>query len=200
MAIIKALSQKQIARKFKPYAAELGNVIYSWNRLQETFALLLWFIAGRPASNVLGAIWHSIPSDSQQRRCLRAGIEETPLNVWDGRPFAKIDLLWTLAIADELASYRNDAIHSPYFMMIDEKGAYLHPNVGLGNKRAKNLVGKELKAEFSECVEDAESLWQFTLRCYEALLWSDKPWPDRPARLISKRFTDPQKLRRPKTS
>jgi hypothetical protein len=196
MPIVKALSQKQLALKLKPYAAELGNVVYAWNRLQEAFAFVLWWTLERPPNNVVGAIWHSIPSDSQQRRTLRAAIEGTPSRSWQGREFAQKDFLWALAIADELAARRNDAIHSPYFMMIDADGARLSPNVGLGNKRAMNLMGKELLKEFSECAEDASLLWRFTISVHEALLWPERPWPDRPIRLLSAPYSNPKKLRR----
>ena len=200
MAIIKVPSGKQVFKKFKPYAAELGNVIYSWNRLQESFAFVLWWTLGRPQNNVVGALWHSIPSDTQQRRCLRAAIKEAPESIWEKRPRAKADFLWALDAADDLAGRRNDAVHSPYFMLTDETGTRLHPNEGLGNKRAKNLLGKELLKEFSSYADDASALWRFVIGAYEALIWTEHTWPEKPALHLHEPRENSQKSRRKNNS
>jgi hypothetical protein len=44
--VIKVPSQKQLEKQFRPYAVELGRLVYAWNRLHEKLAGLFWAITG----------------------------------------------------------------------------------------------------------------------------------------------------------
>lgn len=70
--IIRPPSLNALDKMFKPYAFELGNLVYRWNRMQESLCKLFWRVLGFENGNVPIAIWNVIPSDRMQRSVLMA--------------------------------------------------------------------------------------------------------------------------------
>src|ERR1700730_14728696 len=57
---------------FRPYAEELGRLVYAWNRLHVHCAELFHVATGIKSRDVALAIWHTTFSDLSQRKMLRA--------------------------------------------------------------------------------------------------------------------------------
>jgi hypothetical protein len=174
------LTEHQRDRKVRPYATELGNIVYFWNGLQESFYNFLWFVTGKGNPSVARAICFSIQSDRVQRAMLKAAVKAAPNTVFEGRSQARDDILWLISKADNLGEQRNDAVHSPYFLSESERVATLVAADFIGNPRSKNLSGKDLMAEFKWYAASARALWVYSTEMQRALLFSEEPWPDRP--------------------
>jgi hypothetical protein len=63
-----------ILQERQRYISELGELLVSWNALQESFAELFCIVTGMPNNRIPSAIWHSIRSDKTQRDILTAAI------------------------------------------------------------------------------------------------------------------------------
>jgi hypothetical protein len=146
MSPSKYLTPKQQTKKFKPYATEIGNVIFAWNRLQEELALLFWWFCERRTDEAMLAIWHSVHSDRYQRAMLRALIQAIDSRAFGNRPKAKEDILWLLGKADYYSNGRNDAVHAPYDFA--KTSHEVQPSHALQNPKALNLKDKNLIDEF----------------------------------------------------
>ena len=95
---------------------------------------------------------------------------------WKKSPRAPDDLKWLLDRADKLASDRNNAIHAPCSLYLRGDGSSevmaAVRSANAGNRRAKNLEGKDLLIEFHWCAAYAVCLGQFA-EC------SHPRWPPR---------------------
>jgi hypothetical protein len=187
-----ALTRKQRQKKFRPYAVELGEVIYTWNRLQESLASMFWHFTRRPDDlwdEVGLAIWYSTPNDRTQREMLRAAVRASGRErAFEKYPEAQEDIYWLLNKCNSFADKRNDAIHSPYMIWPskDEAGKWDYDETVftggflLGNPRAKKLEGKDLLAEFKWYSEYADELLYYSNSIRECLNDPRKPWPEKP--------------------
>ena len=133
------------------YCVAVGLVVYEWNDLQEKLARLFALVregdqAGNPPE------WYAIRSDTRQREKLRCAITETTSDRWKRSPRAPDDLKWLLDRVDKLASDRNNAIHAPCSLYLRGDGSSevmaAVRSANAGNRRAKNLEGKDLLIEF----------------------------------------------------
>jgi hypothetical protein len=176
--VIKVPSQKQLERQFRPYAVELGKLVFAWNRLHERLAALFWAITGFQNGAIPLAIWHSTDNDRAQRRMLRATAEV----VFANDPQKKKSVLWLLNEVDHfLAGHRNDAIHAPLAFFTDPFGTELKPSWYSGSPRAKGLAGKDLMTEFKWYRESADAFTTYAARLHGALKMPElRPWPEIP--------------------
>jgi hypothetical protein len=175
--VIKVPSQKQLERQFRPYAVQLGKLVFAWNRLHEKLSVLFWKVTGIQ-NDIAIAVWYSTDSDRAQRQMLRKAAEVA---------FAKDDkkregVVWLLNQIDHaLAGSRNDAIHAPLAFFTDVFGTELKPSLS-GSPRAKGLAGKDLMTEFKWYRECADVLANYTTNLYAALSAPQlRPWPDIPS-------------------
>jgi hypothetical protein len=181
---VKTPKQRERERKklFRPYANEIGWIVYEWNRLQENLGELFATLV-KPKHHSLGiGIWHSVSNDRAQRKMLRKALSalEKKLKF----PEAAEDIRWILSNADDLAEQRNDAVHSPFVFAIDAgtDTLTLMPLYFLGNPRAANLQNKDLLKEFASYRERASVLASFAERLRIALSHPDHfKMPERPA-------------------
>ena len=176
---IKRPTARGLERTFKPYAIELGYLVYAWNRLQDRFGLLFWDLSGIASGRHAFAIWHSVTNDRAQREMLRATIE-SPMTKFEGESRAKADLLWMVNHANKMADNRNDAIHSPFILNIGRGGTELRSASGGGHPRAEKLKDKDLKVEFRYYADCADVLSEFAEAMHRYLGKVDPTWPDRP--------------------
>ena len=178
MPVIKPPSDEELEEVFKPYAFELGALVYSWNHLHVQLANLFWRITGIKNGAIPFAIWQSMTSDSYQRKVLRATAEVALAN--DKRALDEVE--WLLKTIDnEISGERNDAIHIPMMFWTNEKGTTIRPSDTANNRRATKHKGKEIVAELSKCRENADVLRKYCHQLYRALTSPPKlPWPDRP--------------------
>lgn len=180
-------SAPSIENEYSAYFTLIGHVVYQWNHLQERIGLIFsTIVAGRTPnlalSKILQSVWHSQQSDRNQRRMLRAAIQQNALFPWlDRIPSSAIDdLLWLLKQADELSGRRDEAIHAP-IAAHSVNGEYkaLIPLTFNGNQMALRLHGKDLLEELSLSKWRAEILSGYAIDILAALLFSDSPWPNK---------------------
>jgi hypothetical protein len=169
-----------LARKFKPYAVELGYLVYSWGRLQEVLGRLFWVLSGISNGHHALAIWYAVPSDRTQREMLRALVESKHSSRLNEYPRAKADLIWMINRANSLADQRNDAIHSPFILIVNYRSTKLRSAHLDGHPRAIKLKDKDLKVEFRHYADSVDVLSLFGEAALRSLRKVDPAWPDRP--------------------
>src|SRR5215813_10376154 len=72
---LKELTEGQRRRVFRPYALDIGYLVYSWNRLHDVLSVLFALVVQSTSPKLAGAIWHSTDNDFSQRKMLRAAVE-----------------------------------------------------------------------------------------------------------------------------
>jgi hypothetical protein len=174
--LISATAQDKAVR---PYALEVGKLIFEWNKLQEYLGLIFMMTLKQHSATAL-AVWHSTDNDRTQRKMLRAAAGKAFGQDSLAPEKALEDIIWLVNKADDLANARNNAIHSPIMLIASE-----FPSLTIGsfwfygNPRAANLKGKELLTEFKWGWKTARTLAIFALGIYQALSHG-ATWPKRP--------------------
>jgi hypothetical protein len=168
---------------FAPYITAAGAVVNAWNKLQEQLNKVFIAITGMPR-DMASAIWHSARCDGLQRQMLSAAIAATPDDRWSGRlSSARDDLRALIRVANKLAEDRNDAVHAPVSLAIDNGRLIPIPAYFHGNPRATRLKGEDILSEFERCRETANILREFSEKIETALNFPSYAWPERPALL-----------------
>lgn len=101
-----------ISRAVKKHARHSGEISFVWNLLQDAFFHMFWGVVGDYRGDrhaVAHALWHSIQSDKTQREMLREAAIGRP----DLPPEFVEDITWAVKVAEYLAVFRNDAVHTP---------------------------------------------------------------------------------------
>jgi hypothetical protein len=175
--VIRRPSQKELHEAFRPYAVELGYLIYAWNRLHERLAALFFAVGTFENREVAHAIWHSTPSDLAQRKMLRAAAE-TGLKK-DCR--AQKEIIWLLDQIDKsLSDKRNNALHTPFMMMVSNLGITLDVDWTSLAPRTSKLRGKDLIKEFAWYQEYTDALSAYVQEIRVFLPRAPEAWPERP--------------------
>ena len=169
--------KKRIDTAAKPYAEAIGQLIMSWNTMQDSFCTLFCILM---ESNKLGkalAIWHAIKNDRSQRELVKAIAPHCSVLQKDKKAIELIS--WAVKCADATGSHRDDAAHSPYAIQIAEP-VELTTNFALGHPKAINLKDIDLLDEFKRIRHNAGQITCFVyhLTQYVSNLKSgEKPWP-----------------------
>jgi hypothetical protein len=176
---LRRLPRSEVRRHLKPYADEIGQVTLAWNGLHENLCILFWYAIG-PGPVPL-AIWNRLSSDRTQRDILKTAVEAGAFS--RGRRGLTEDILWLLSQTDTLAERRNVAIHAPLTTLTNAATGktVVEPADFLGNKRAKNLKGKDIVRELEWCAERAASLSYFAADVISTMNGSPESWPERPS-------------------
>jgi hypothetical protein len=166
------------------YCVAVGLVVHEWNDLHEKLARLFALVREGNRQETLTE-WYAIRSDARQREKLRCAMTETTSDRWKRSPRVPDDLKWLLDRADKLASDRNNAIHAPCSLYLRGDGSSevmaAVRSANAGNRRAKNLEGKDLLIEFHWCAAYAVRLGQFAGMLAPAMASPDLyEWPARP--------------------
>jgi len=97
------------------------------------------------------------------------------------------DVGWLVDTLDGLADFRNDAAHAPVTIELesflarrDHFTAGVISNNAWSSRRAKNLIRKDLLAEFRWQRNVATKLRDYALNIERALSDDHTPWPSRP--------------------
>jgi hypothetical protein len=176
--IIRTPSLNALDKMFKPYAFELGKLVYRWNRMQESLCKLFWRVLGFENGNVPIAIWNVIPSDRMQRSVLMAGATDQ-----FGEGSQEYEAVkWIVDQANSLADGRNDALHTPYVFLTSDTGTTFVPNYIYGNARAKKLKDKDLMAHLKYYQEWADVIGHYAERVRFSMNAPTRPWPEMPTR------------------
>lgn len=184
------------SREFRPHATALGQLIFTWNDLHEQLASIYWTVAGY--SDAAIEEWNKSKVDKHKRDLIRRWINalssahrSMAADMWD-------DLIWLVDTVDVLTDFRNEAAHVPvtiasesFLASRENFTAGVISNSVWNNQRAKNLMRKDLLAEFRWQRNVAVKLRDYALNVERALSdehtpWPSRPtWPDRPKALTS---------------
>jgi hypothetical protein len=163
------------------YAAAVGKVAAAWNYLHEKLGQLFVTLLEAPDRNVSAAVWHSSYNDRAQRDMLRAVLNTMQGNSWLRFPSLKPDILWLLDCTNALSAGRDDVVHAPVSLSIEDKKAeMIAAAYAGGHRRVKNLKGKNLLTQFDWIEWRAITLARFAHKVEFALTVPDVPWPERP--------------------
>jgi hypothetical protein len=112
----------------------------AWNELQVGFGYLFASIVRPPDKNpLLGKdIWDAIPNDRTQRDILAASLRSLYER---SRPAQR--LLWAIAVANKLSTYRNDVIHSAMTILLSDKPEIV-PSITMPFKRYLRLYQNQI--------------------------------------------------------
>jgi hypothetical protein len=144
--------------------------------------LFVQIVGGHDRDVTLG-VWYSSYSDRSQRQMLEAAIKASSRDTaWERLPTnAKDDLLWLMDGANDFARIRNEAIHAPCSLIVDEQGSAMAANIMSGHRRAKSLTGKQVLTEFDRLERYAEALARFTYGAWLAMTSDNATWPQKPS-------------------
>ena len=175
---------RETREAIEAYCVAVGLVVYEWNDLHDKLARLFALVREGDRQETLTE-WYAIRSDTRQREKLRCAMTETTSDRWKRSPRVPDDLKWLLDRADKLASDRNNAIHAPCSLYLRGDGSSevmaAVRSANAGNRRAKNLEGKDLLIEFHWCAAYAVRLGQFAGMLAPAMASPDLyEWPARP--------------------
>lgn len=179
MSDVKKSIDSIVGAKIRPYFTAVGRVAHAWNQLQEALGQLFAEVVGSNHRVIL-AIWYSSKSDRAQHEMLRAAIVGSGDNRWR-RATARGDLEWLVNKATELAQKRNEAIHAPIGMIVDEGNPKIIPSYFFGHPLAQSLQNKDLLQELDWCERWATALHNYADECRAGVRHAKRPWPRRPA-------------------
>jgi hypothetical protein len=149
--------EKFTSRLLNRHAKALGHVSLAWTGLYEQLASLFSMIL-RPDQPMLAwAAWHAVGSDRYQRAMLKA-LAGATLHKEDKR---YVELKWALDRLDGLENNRNDALHSPYTLVLEDGRVQIIPNYFGGNKRALNLLNRDLGIELESYATNLREITRY---------------------------------------
>ena len=172
---------------FEPYIKAAGEVVNAWNKMQEQLNLVFVEVTGM-SKDMATSIWHSVRSDSLQRDMLLAAVDailqdEDPKKRDTRMERILADLTDLVKHANKLAEDRNNAIHAPVSLAIDNGRLVPHPVHFHGNRLAKRLIGKNIILEFNRCHDEAKALREYADKIQTAFAFPSYTLPDRAALL-----------------
>jgi hypothetical protein len=167
--------------KFGEYLIAVGRVAHDWNHLQETLGKLFASVILDSHDITLLAVWYSEQNDRAQRRMLRAAINAGAIQKRKpAPPGATEDILWLLEEADKLGARRDEALHAPFQIRLEEGGTpYVIAADFQGNPIARRMKEKTIMSELSLSAWRARQLRGYVETIDRALKDSQSPWPDK---------------------
>jgi hypothetical protein len=176
-------------RVFRPFANELGWILFEWNSLHEGLCQIFADLVTPANREIAYAIWHSTPSDRAQRDMLSSSLKAFKPTDLRTRKLCE-GTSSVLGKMQALAGRRNDAIHAPLmFVSLDGKDGLKLEIEALSlsrNPRGKDFPAyqDELQEEFMWYRDHLERLSRYATALHAAWTYHDTavsfPWPDKP--------------------
>lgn len=94
--------------RVKKHATLIGEVIWAWNHLHLSLASAFRMVLGYDLGELPYHLWAAAKNDATQRDMLEAAVRYVEFK----NKKTRARLLWAIAMADKLAVYRNDAVHT----------------------------------------------------------------------------------------
>jgi len=168
------------------FADEVGYLTWAWNALHADLCDLFRIVTGIEGPEIPSSIWHAIKSDRGQRDVLR----EAAAVRTQGDDECRAGIIWLLKEIDQIASIRNDAIHTHWTVEHDigkdpRKADYFISRKAIPDDRhGKRLADKPPGEVFRALSGYCMTLIQFSRFLGIRILgWNDgEPLPDRPTR------------------
>jgi hypothetical protein len=139
-------------------ALAIGKIVMAWNEFHEVLGELYAEIGGRDKWQHSLDEWHSIRTDRAQRMKLL----EAAKTSLTGR--AAEEPIWVVENTDALvANQRNIGVHMPLMSFTDLDGVHqMQPLTLFGNRRAVDMVGRDLLGEYDHFRGQIAKLCTFT--------------------------------------
>jgi len=175
---------KPIQSAARKHACQIGEITLAWNLLQDGLFVLFWAIASDQRHGELSkaqAVWHSHRNDKAQRDLLLA----VALSDSDLPKKLQMNLKWLVDRTNELASQRNDAIHTPVKFANFQDGLVIPiPQAFSGRKQAvQRMQQLPLAGTWRAIRGDLLVLADFCNAIYSQIVVSGfegTPWPGKP--------------------
>jgi len=107
------------------HAHLVGEMVWAWNELQHAFCLVFIQLVTHPANPIFGReIWNAVVNDRAQRDLLQAAVD----SIYSERARLRTKLTWAITSSNDLATYRNDLIHSPMAYLYTADGLTTSPS------------------------------------------------------------------------
>ena len=163
---------------FESHAADVGRVALSWNTLHDALGELFAEVISPDGRSVALAAWQAVQSDRSKRKMLD-GVSVAALG--SDAKFTQ-EVKWANGQLNALEDNRNDAVHSPYSVLIEDGALKVVPYVFAGSVRARKLQGKNLELELRSYSTNMDRLRDFARGLLGKSLSpaSDPSWPERP--------------------
>lgn len=179
MAVVQFPSDNDIADAFQKYVCALGRVVHASNHFHEVLGSL-YALLNHASREEAFRFWYKVKSDKDQRNLLRKSLETSLLDFGKYRSYADTEIRWLLQEADDAAEQRNDAVHAPCSLYVDEHGGRVGASFFNGNPRAINLRGKVIIDEFNFYEKIFETLTQYARDLETWICAPDEAVPNRP--------------------
>jgi len=165
---------------FDDHAADIGHIALQWNALHDALGeIFCGIIESNSGRMVVLAAWQSLASDRGKRQMLeRAAFEKLGAN---DRLYQEIK--WICGKLDSQEDKRNDAVHSPFGISMEEGGFRVVPVLWTVHPRAQKFKDKDIALELKSYRKNLQSLTAFARRLisFPALLAHGASWPERPS-------------------
>ena len=169
---------------FTPIAVELGRLVYAWNELHEELGHIYEMVLQPKQLGAALASWRAVESDRTQRTMLEYATRAVRWDKTESRPSTREDILWLLEKVGKLAEQRNNAIHSPFAVLTDQKAGTtgIVPLDFFGHPRAQRLSNTQnaLLKEINFYFRRAKALFNYAMTINFCLGLESAAWPDRP--------------------
>ena len=156
-----------LEESLQPYAEELGNLVIDWNTMQEGFCMLFCVLLEVENSDKALAIWHLLKSDKLQRDLVVKVAPHCALIKKDPKVIGLIE--WAVNNAMGLGNHRDDAVHSPYVVLMQEPISLGSLSL-LGHPRAIGFTDKELISEFARIRGNIRAMTIFVYKLQQYII------------------------------
>jgi hypothetical protein len=169
------------------HAKAIGRIAYAWNELHEHLSEIFGLLFAREDYGLALTAWHALATDAGQRDMLKA-VAKVKLSA-DSKAYQ--ELKWALKkIKEPLALQRNTGVHMPLMILTDMSQGLaspaipqMLPNMLFGNRKARDMTGKDLLREFAHYERQIRKLTTYLV----AIAFNISPvrtqpehWPERP--------------------
>ncbi len=104
---IRRTMPRELMQAVHKHSSGVGQVVWAWNYCHGAFCRLFAAVA-TPENLMVGlAVWHTAPSDKQQRQMLLAAAGAR----FSSKTNELKAIRWSISAADKLSNYRNDLTH-----------------------------------------------------------------------------------------
>jgi hypothetical protein len=130
-------------------------------------------------------VWQSIGSDRAKRKMLEEGAAARA----DDCPRFYEEIKWACDRTNPLEDGRNDAVHAPYIVVLEERKIIAKPRMHTYSPRALNFGNSDSAAVLEELSMKILGMRKFVkaLRGLSTAERDDPRWPERPTYLESKK-------------
>jgi hypothetical protein len=166
------------------HALVVGHAILEWSRLHEELGTIFAYLVSPHNERSGSSVWHSITSDLQQRKSLKAALAA----VREPKDAMRLEIEWVLDSIQKIHDDRNSAVHVAFALGIadfdtDSSTIEMQPMAHTGNPRAQKLKDRNTRVAFEDVRRIATELRFYAKEIAQRLrpiAPTKEPLPQRP--------------------